>query len=105
MANKSELYVGMNVIYRGHDSRFWNTLGTIIDLECSQSPCSFDCLVEFDEDVNGHSGLGWGKVSGKPNRCYWFYAQDIEEVILDSIPAVEMGAALSFDELMSGGVS
>lgn len=103
MANKSELYVGMNVIYRGDASRFQNTLGTIIDLECSVEP--WDCLVEFDEDVNGHSGLGWGKVSGKPKHCYWFCAYEIEEVILNSIPAEEMGAALSFDELMSGGVS
>lgn len=102
MANKSELYVGMDVIYRGEDIRFENKLGTIIDLECSRN---YDCLVEFDEDVNGHDGLGWGKVSGKQRHCYWFHAQEIEEVILDSIPAEEMGAALSFDELMSGGVS
>ena len=103
MANKSELYVGMTVRYCGYDYRFQNTLGTIIDLECSRDP--YDCLVEFDEDVNGHSGLGWGKVVGEPKRCYWFCAQEIEEVILNSIPAEEMGAALSFDELMSGGVS
>lgn len=49
--------------------------GTIINFLKVAAPWSPDeiikFLVEFDEPIDGHSGNGAGKISGKPGHCWW----------------------------------
>ncbi len=98
MAKKSELYVGAYVTCRSiaDPDRFNNKWGTIIDLDCT-SEHDFDCLVEFDEYVQGHDGLGWGTVIGKKGHCYWFRAGEID--LVDVIREVPEATEITYDSL------
>ena len=97
--NKNELYVGMRVeIIAGfHIERFKDEPGTIIDLTDKNG--SFDCLVEFDSDVGGHNGLGWGDVEGEKGHCYWFMANEVV-AIKDESANVE-SLSIRYNELFS----
>lgn len=93
---KDEIYVGMRVVYCGTLSRFEDEIGTIID----SGVAGYDCLVEFDNNVDGHDGLGWSAVSGKYGHCYWFDAADFEQIIdvaETSIEAVDIGYDVLFN--------
>ena len=104
MMKKKDLYVGMRVYAATDRGAYCDGIpGTIIDTGCRLS--SYDCLVEFDEFVNGHSGLGWGTVEGKKGYCYWFNAEHVEEIVDE----VRMDDAvtdcnISYEDLMSGVV-
>lgn len=73
---KEDGYIGARVVVNYVSGRA-NVVGTIIDDEC-KVPYAYDFLVEFDENVGGHSGLEWGKHAGRPGHCYWFYAKHCE---------------------------
>lgn len=75
--DKRDLYVGMRVVGTVVNPTFSDKYGIVIDVECQNH--SYDALVEFDDDVNGHDGLGWGLVRGKPGHCYWVHDYEIEE--------------------------
>ena len=78
------------------DERFKDIPGTIIDLNSRGH--SFDCLVEFDEYVHGHAGLGWGTVEGKDGHCYWFYFGNLEEIDVPEETPLE-DCHISYDDL------
>lgn len=96
MMNNDELYIGMRVIAHVGLQKVDGQRGTIIDLHSRMN--SWDCLVEFDEHVGGHSGLGWGKVSGEEGHCYWCMASQLEEVVDDVVINTE-ACSISYDEL------
>ena len=79
--NKEDIYEGMRVfVVNTKPSK--DIAGTVIDISCKQA--NYDCLVEFDEDVGGHDGLGWGSCAGKDGHCVWYDAKDLEEIQEDA---------------------
>lgn len=94
---KDELYLGMRVEITDDSSLLYGKSGTIIDLECNHP---YDCLVEFDEYVHGHSGLGWGTIEGKDGHCYWFGADDVTEIV-DVVEAAPETYVIGYDLLFS----
>lgn len=85
---KEDGYIGMRVISDRYGT------GTIIDVGCK---VDYDFLVEFDKNINGHDGCGWGRHRGRYGHCDWFYAEDCDE--LEEDPGVDIKISLSFEEL------
>lgn len=69
--------------------------GTIIGFVCDQK--YNDPLVEFDENINGHDGLGKCSVSGKHEHC-WFVPRSCIELIVDDV--IPERLPISFDEII-----
>lgn len=99
--NKKDLYVGMRVCAAVSSGAYThNVPGTVIDVQCYMS--GFDCLVEFDEFVHGHTGLGWGTVEGKEGHCYWFPARRVKEIVEEIEDNCVANYNMSYDDLMNG---
>lgn len=100
--NKENLYVGMRVRVKSDYNHVVNNMlianyvGTVIDVDCKW-PGNFDALVEFDNCINGHNGLGWGRVTGLNGHCYWAHACVLEQVIEPQV--VPECLDIGYDEL------
>lgn len=86
---KEDGYIGMRVTNHHYGA------GTIIDVSCRMD---YDFLVEFDKNINGHDGFDWGRNRGRYGHCYWFYAEDCDE-LEEEAPGVDIKISLSFEEL------
>lgn len=94
---KEDLYVGMRVRDICSTHCVYDMPGTIISTECLEA--TYDCLVEFDEDVQGHSGLGWGTVEGRHGHCFWLDAEQLEE--LKEAPLTPETYNIDYDSLFN----
>lgn len=91
---KEELYVGMRVYNDAGCAH--GVPGTIIDVRCLAG--DYDCLVEFDRHVDGHSGLGWGTVEGREGCCFWTYARFLEEIPNETVQDCDF----TYDDFIKG---
>ena len=68
-------------------------IGTIINIACG------DFLIEFDNHINGHNGLGYG-VKGKAEHCWW-----LEEENLEAAPSLKFkpGDKVRIKATLEGG--
>ncbi len=71
--------------------KFGMIIGFVYDLKYD------DPLVEFDENINGHDGLGKCSVSGKHGHC-WFVPRSCIELIVDDV--IPDRLSISFDEII-----
>lgn len=92
---KEDGYIGARVVVGNIDTRK-NVDGTIIDDACIHE--EYDFLVEFDDYIAGHNGLGWGKSPGKSGHCLWFRAGDLT-MIEEEADCVDIEISLSFEDL------
>ena len=85
MIDTNNIYIGMRVVgASGAPTKFEHIAGTIIDTDCGGR--GFAALVEFDEYIDGHDGLGWGEASGKMGHCYWVLDKEIDELPTANVP-------------------
>jgi hypothetical protein len=94
---KEDGYIGARVtsIWRPGEKDS-DTVGTIIDNTCRHE--EYDFLVEFDDDIGGHDGLGWGNHQGKHGHCLWCRAGSLT-LIEKEADYTDIEISFSFENL------
>lgn len=82
----NDIFIGDRVMYKGSDYKTRiSTLnhGTVIGFVHDGAP---SVLVEFDDYMSGHDGLGKSSASGRHGYCWYIPADDLEVVNDCQIP-------------------